>query len=258
MILLLGGTADTEPIAQALARRGFSVLFSTATDYPLSMGANPLISKRQGVLDKAKLTTLVRERNVTVIVNATHPYAEVIGPLASDVAEEMDIPYLRYLRPSSLDETTSAILVPNHNEAARIACSFRKPTLLTIGSKSLAPYVAASRETGTPLIIRVLDRQESIDACLDLGLDRSRIVAARGPFSIDENTSLIRRFHIGTLVTKDSGREGGVKEKLRAARDTGCRVIVVKRPQVAKKTVYNKIPPLVDAVAGLIEKPPNL
>jgi precorrin-6x reductase len=42
VILLLGGTSDTDPIAQALVSRGQEVRVSTVTDYPLTLTSHPM------------------------------------------------------------------------------------------------------------------------------------------------------------------------------------------------------------------------
>jgi precorrin-6A/cobalt-precorrin-6A reductase len=62
-----------------------------------------------------------------------------------------------------------------------------------------------------------------------------------------ENTSLIARHHIGVLVTKDSGKAGGVGAKIAAARDSGCQIVVVKRPP-RPKAGHSSIPALMKAV----------
>jgi len=63
------------------------------------------------------------------------------------------------------------------------------------------------------------------------GILPETIITGKGPFSADENRSTIRNFRIGILVTKDSGKVGGVSEKLEAARLEGCRVVVARRPE---------------------------
>ena len=47
---------------------------------------------------------------------------------------------------------------------------------------------------------------------------------------MEENASLIMGHRIDVLVTKDSGEAGEVRTKITAALNTGCRVVVVKRP----------------------------
>ena len=120
----------------------------------------------------------------------------------------------------------------DHAEAAEMAFAFGRPVLLTTGSRNLAPYAEAARRTGLPYAARVLDTRESREACRAAGIPEDRIIAGRGPFSLEENLAAIRRFGIGVIVTKESGRIGGVDAKLAAARLTHCEVIVIRRPEM--------------------------
>jgi precorrin-6A/cobalt-precorrin-6A reductase len=231
MILLLGGTSETAPLAEALAGQGMSVLVSTATDIPLDTGNHPAIRRRTGLLDEPRLARLLLDEKIRGVVDATHPYAEAIGPLARKVAGQLQLPYFRWLRPAALSGSNEILTAADHGEAAALAFSFGAPVLLTIGSKNLEPYIRESRRTGLPVIARVLDHPDSRTACQKLGLPPEVIIPGKGPFSTDENRSILRNFRIGVLVTKDSGKAGGVPEKLEAARMEGCRVVLVRRPE---------------------------
>jgi precorrin-6A/cobalt-precorrin-6A reductase len=71
LILLLGGTSDSAPLAEALAQRGYQVLVSTATATELNVGQHPAIQRRCGVLDKAAMLSLIQEKSIQAIVDAT-------------------------------------------------------------------------------------------------------------------------------------------------------------------------------------------
>ncbi len=77
----------------------------------------------------------------------------------------------------------------------------------------------------------MLPHQESEEACKKAGLKDNCIIAARGPFSVDDTIKLIDRYKIGTLVTKESGAAGGLPEKLEAASRTGCAVVMINQPE---------------------------
>jgi len=230
-ILLLGGTSETAPLAEALAEQGFAVLVSTATAVPLNIGNHPRIRKRTGPLDEAQLIDLIETEDIRAILDATHPYAELIGPQARAVCRQMNLPYFRWLRPATLAEETGITFADNHTAAAALAFSFGVPVLLTIGSKNLEPYVQESRKTGIPIIARILDHPDSRAICQELGLSPEAVITGKGPFSVQENKSQIKKFGIGVLVTKDSGKAGGVPEKINAAESESCRVVVVRRPE---------------------------
>lgn len=234
VILLLGGTSDTAAIATALATIGAAVLVSTATEAALDVGDHPAIERRCGRLDLAAMVDLCRSRRVRLVVDATHPYAAEVRATAQRAAEQLLLPYLTFVRPPAIAEgEADALFAADHEQAATLAFSFGRAVLLTTGSRNLAPYVSAAAVRQTPLYVRVLDEPESLAACREAGIAEANIIAARGPFSIEENRQHIRRFHAGVVVTKDSGLAGGVLEKLQAARLEGCRLVVVRRPAPA-------------------------
>lgn len=249
MILLLGGTSETATLAEALAEAGYRVLVSTATDIPLFVGAHPNIEHRRGRLDATAMAALVCERNVRAIVDATHPFASEARRTAVSVAKETKIPHLTFMRDGGVTAEGGVEIVSNHEGAACVACRGGKPVLLTVGSKNLAVYASEARRMGVRLIARVLEHADSRRAAHEAGIAESELVTGRGPFSVEENRELIRRFGIGVLVTKDSGEAGGVREKLEAARQEGCHVVVVARPQAATDGVVGSAAELVREVS---------
>ncbi|MDD4889260.1 MAG: precorrin-6A reductase [Phycisphaerae bacterium] len=259
MILLLGGTSETGAAAAGLATAGFRVLVSTATDEPLAIAPHANIRRRVGRLDETAMADLVRRESVRAIVDVTHPYAAAVRATARAVATACGVTYFTFVRPgmdTHCEEASGRIVwAGSHARAARVACAFGQPVLLTTGSNNLAPYVDQSRRTGVRLIARVLPRAESIAACLAAGLARKHIIAEKGPFSLDANREHIRRFNIGVLVTKDSGAAGGVAEKIEAARLEGCKVIVVARPAgTAGANAFADLAHLVAAVVATMRR----
>ena len=246
MILLLGGTSETAIVAQALAGAGSRVLVSTATDVPLEIGSHPGIQRRQGRLDKAAMVTLISREQITTLVDVTHPYATEVRATAEQAAHETGIPYFTFVRPAGGAEGQDVISVPDHATAAQRACEFKKPILLTIGSRHVADYARVAGKI--PLIARVLPHPESLAACRVAGIPENHIITGRGPFTVEENRELIRRFNIGVLVTKDSGDAGGVAAKLEAARLESCHFIVVGRSAATSSHSFSQIEPFIEAI----------
>jgi precorrin-6A/cobalt-precorrin-6A reductase len=251
MILLLGGTSDTAPIAMRIAQSGYRVLVSKATEIPLETGNHPNIEVRSGSLDLRRLSELIDQCGIRAIVDATHPYAVTIRRLASRAAQDKGIAHLSFVRPPSVSSATPGVqFAADHSAAALLAFGYGRPVLLTTGTRNLTPYVEQSRRSRFPLIVRVLDRPESQIACRQAGIPPEQVIAARGPFSVEENRRHMREFRIGVLVTKDSGTAGGVEEKLQAAQAEGCRVIVVARPVLGREQVFTEIEALLAAIQG--------
>ncbi len=244
-ILLLGGTSETAPLALALAQAGYSVVVSTATDAPLNIGEHPAISRRCGRLDTTQMICFIKQQSICAIVDATHPYATQLHKTARQVAQQLPCPYLRYQRQELQSNQTDCIRATDHQQAALLACKIQRPILLTIGSRNLSSYVDAAKQCQIPLFARVLDHTESIAACDQAGLDKDKRIIGRGPFTLQQNCTLIRQHQIGVIVTKDSGIAGGVLEKIEAASLEGCTVIIVQRPQEDSANSYDAFTSLI-------------
>ena len=251
MILLLGGTSETAALAAALAAAGYRVVVSTATEAPLELPAHPLVSRRCGRLDATAMTNYLRDSSTSALVDAAHPYATETHANAEQAARAAAIPYFRWCRAeSALDGLEGVAVAIDHEEAARTAFSFGHTVLLTIGSRNLEPYAREAARTGLGVFARVLPLEESLEACRRAGLPEAAILAARGPFSVEENRAAIRLAGAGTVVTKDGGIEGGLPAKIEAARIEGCRLVAIRRPLVSipGSEVFRSIATLVRAL----------
>jgi precorrin-6A/cobalt-precorrin-6A reductase len=248
MILVIGGTSESSVIAGALAESGRRVLVSLATDVSFALPEHPGIFRRSGRLNPEELEKIISDHEISAIVDAAHPYASEIKRNAKKVAERRSIPYFCWLRPSVVTDDKWVLRARDHDEAAELAFSFGAPVFLTIGSKNLKPYADRSTATGIPVIARVLDHPDSLRACLDSMIPCENILTGRGPFSVEDNIKAIKRFNIGTLVTKDSGDAGGAPAKLEAARLTNCKAIVVDRPMREVSDAFQDLDDLLQAV----------
>jgi precorrin-6A/cobalt-precorrin-6A reductase len=249
MILLLGGTSETAPLARALLESGHEVLVSTATDAPLALPDHPLLQRRHGRLDGPAMAELMQRCGIRVLLDATHPYADQAQAQARRAAAMLKLPYLRWERPPSDFDGYPIAWAESHQHAARLACADGRPVLLTTGSRHLEPYVAQARLTDIRLRARVLPHAESRRAVKQSGLAPEEVIWGQGPFSVETNREHIRQHGIGVLVTKDSGRAGGVPAKLEAAQLEHCIVIVVRRPSAPdSSSQFDSLPKLLTAL----------
>jgi len=233
MILLLGGTGDARLLVSVL-REAFPqvpLLASAVSEY----GAQLLSGQTgcqvlQGRLDAAALIRTIRERGVSVLLDATHPFAEKASAEASAAARESGIPYLRYERPETpLVACDGVWPVPDFQAAAVQAAQFAGTIFLTIGTRHLEEFLAAL-PLGRRVVARVLPEAESVARCRDLGLSPAEIIAIQGPLSTELNAALFTAFQAGVVVSKESGESGGTQEKIEAARLLNVPFILVSRP----------------------------
>jgi precorrin-6A/cobalt-precorrin-6A reductase len=251
MILLFGGTSETAPLARMLARAGHQVLVSTATPMALDTGRHRHVRRRSGRMDASAMIDLMQAKQIKAVVDAAHPYAEQLHATVAEACKTAGVRLLRYQRPSlPVPDREEIRWAADHASAATMACRPGARVLLTIGSKHIGPYVRAAQENRSDLFARVLPEPDSLEACRRGGLSREQVIAAIGPFCLEENLNLLRRLEIDVLVTKESGVAGGLPEKIEAALARNCRIVIIQRPVEAGASEYLSFVEIVQAVSG--------
>ena len=233
-VWVFSGTSDGNALASELAAQGTAVVVSTATEYggEVALKDCPGVSVwagRQGV--EARRQALTRN-HARALVDATHPYANIISEQLIGLSRELGIPYLRYERPSAL-AADSAELCDSMVQAAGRAIALGQRIFLATGSKDLATFLQAPRAAGRQWFVRVTPEPEFIQRAIDLGVPRSHICAMQGPFSQAFNAALWQDWNIDCVVTKDSGDAGGYRAKAAAAQALGIPLLVIQRPKLA-------------------------
>ncbi|MGB9887595.1 MAG: precorrin-6A reductase [Moorellales bacterium] len=232
MILVLAGTTEAKEVIGALASRGLEVAATAVTEYGAALAKAAGASwVRAGALDEDDLCRLVEELRPRAVVDATHPFAVKIGGLARSVCRTYGLPLFRYLRPAgNLPQHPLVVTAGDVEEAAR-AAAVGHTVFLAVGTRLLEGLVGHPALKGRRLVVRVLPDPRSLERCLALGIPPGDIVAAQGPFSVEFNRAMLRHFRAEVLVTKESGRPGGLEEKLAAALAEGIRTVVIRRPR---------------------------
>ncbi len=242
---VFSGTSDGNLLASELAGRGYPVVISAATEYGGEAAEKhcpgvPVWAGRLGVEARRQV---LAERQARVLVDATHPYANLISEQLIGLSRALGIPYLRYERPSS-HAAHEGEMCESTEQAANRAITLGKRIFLATGSKDLAVFLKAPGAMEREWFVRLTPEPEFIQRAIDLGLPRSHICAMQGPFSQDFNAALWRGWQIDCVVTKDSGNAGGYQAKAAAARALNIPLLVISRP----KLLYPHVTSTFDAV----------
>lgn len=224
-LLIFGGTTEGRVLAQRLAEAGAQVTVSVATD----MGAEELagipgLTVLTGRRDAGAMQDLLR--GYDLCIDATHPYAAEASANIRAACTAAGVSLRRAARPAST-AADAAFTAGNTAEAAAFLAGTEGNILLTTGAKELPAFAALDKNR---LFARVLPTHEGIAACEALGIPHRNIIAMQGPFGTTLNCAIIEQYRIAWLVTKDGGRAGGFAEKLEAARRTGAKVVLIRRP----------------------------
>jgi precorrin-6A/cobalt-precorrin-6A reductase len=233
MILILGGTSESREVAILCAQQSYPVLYTSTTDIINELPQT--VERWIGLMSPEVFENLIRDRCISCVVDATHPFAVEISRQAMDMCDRTKVPYLRLERETlaELDCYQHVRLVATVEEAGRLACATPGKMLSTIGVRKLPALTSQLGKRKDDLIVRVLPTVDSFATCEELGLHPSRIIGMQGPFSTEFDAMLIRTFGITAMIAKESGNRGGLSAKIQACKETDCRLLVIGRPFIA-------------------------
>lgn len=230
-IFLIAGTEDGRKLAECLLGRGFDVTASVVSDYGrklLETCAGGKINDKP--LDRNDLEKIFRTGDFSVVVDASHPYAQNVSANAVSAAQAAQIPYVRYERAEVAFDYEKIFHVDGYEAAALKASEFGKNIFLTTGSRNLKIFVDLLKDCN--LTVRVLPTAVVLAQCEALGLTPKQIVAMQGAFSVELNAALFRHAGAEVIVTKNSGQIGGADTKLAAAKLLNLPVVMIDRPKI--------------------------
>jgi precorrin-6A/cobalt-precorrin-6A reductase len=223
-VLILGGTGEaTELAARVAIIPGIEAIASLAgrTREPSVPSGNVRIGGFGGMVG---LVAYLRQMQIDVLIDATHPFANQISFNAAAAATEVGIPRLMLIRPAwekikgdrwiEVDSNTSAAAVLE-NEAKRV--------FLTVGRQELAAFAHLK---DIWFLMRMIDPPGE-DALVPPGV----ILCDRGPFALNNEKEILIQHNIDTIVSKNSGGDA-TYAKIIAARDLGVQVVIVNRPAI--------------------------
>lgn len=228
-ILIFGGTAEGRQLSDFLVGMGFEVALSVVTDYGrrvLSPRENLEIRAKK--MDEGDIRRYLLDCAFGYVVDATHPYAQIVTENIKSACDATGTNYLRLVRSSSLSDHLLTC-VPDANAAADLLDGTDGNIFLTTGRKNLECFTKI-RDYAARCYVRVIPDVLSLQRAMELGFSVSNIICMQGPFGEEINRAMFRMAGAKYIVTKDSGDVGGFDAKIAAAHSLGCEVIVIARP----------------------------
>lgn len=225
--LIFGGTTEGRELAEFCAERGIYADISVTTEYGAELlPKSEFIKILIGRLDEAQMTALFKSNNYSVVIDATHPYAQLVTENIKRACKSVRMEYFRLLRePAELFGT----VFDTTAQAADYLNTSEKTALITVGSKELPDFTRV-KNFRERLYARVLPTENIFEQCGVLGFSPEKIIAEKGPFSVEQNILHIKSSQAEILVTKESGANGGYPEKCEAARLLGIELVTIRRP----------------------------
>jgi len=236
-IFVLSGTTEGRMYSDALERAGVRHIVSVASEYGKSMMEDANYRTiHVGRMDESAMENFLKENDFEAgdtLVDATHPYATEVSSNAKIVSERMGLSYLRIKREKTdLTKYRNVKIYDSAEACSKALSECADNILLTFGSKEIEVYAnTVSEKTLQNTYVRVLPTVESMEKCIAFGISESHILALQGPFDEALNEAILRQFGIRHLITKESGKEGGFEEKIKACEKLGVITHVIARPE---------------------------
>jgi precorrin-6A/cobalt-precorrin-6A reductase len=222
-LLILGGTAEAAGLARRTVeafgdRLEVTTSLAGRLDPPRGLAGRVRVGGFGGA---AGIVEALRELRIDLVVDATHPFAAMISANAAEACAVADVPRLMLIRPPWRPEPDDRWLeVDSLAAAAEALPGIARRAFLTVGSGGIEAFRTVA---GVWFLVRLFEPPAT-----PLPLADHHVVISRPPFNFEGEAALFGEHRIDTLVSKQSG--GPTDAKLAAARATGARVVMVRRP----------------------------
>ncbi|ASY64365.1 Cobalt-precorrin-6x reductase [Sinorhizobium sojae CCBAU 05684] len=230
-ILILGGTTEARQLADRLAADSrydavISLAGRTADPRP-----QPLPTRIGGFGGAEGLATFLTAEKISLLIDATHPFAARISRNAVTAAEASGTPILALRRSAwkaeAGDRWTRVESVP---EAAAAVGEEPRRVFLAIGRQEAFHFERAPQHS---YVLRSVD-----PVTPPLELPNVTPILASGPFAEADEMKLLRDHEIDVVVAKNSGGSA-TYGKIAAARTLGLDVVMVERHEPADVTAVS-------------------
>lgn len=227
-ILIFGGTTEGRELAEFCVKNKMYADVCVATEYGASvLPVSECLNVMTGRLDCEGMKSLMADNNYSMVIDATHPYAEDVTKNIKAACEYTGIRYYRLLR--DVTEIDYGIKVGDMDELVDILNRSDKVILSTLGSKEVAKLTEVTNYHDR-VWIRALPDDNLRKLCVDSGYDNNKLILEKGPFTVEQNTEHIKYSNAEIVITKESGSAGGYSAKSEAARICGAELITLTRP----------------------------
>jgi len=239
-LLILGGTTEASALARHIAGRSdLDPVLSLAgrTRNPVTPPVPLRTGGFGGVTDlKAYLT----EAKTDAVIDATHPFAAQMSAHAAEACRDLGLAVAMFTRaPWRAVPGDRWVHAGDIKAAAAALGDAPRRVFLTVGALQLSAFATAPQHH---YLVRTIDPPDV------MALPDHRLILARGPFTVEDETALMREAAIDAMVTKNSGGKA-TAAKLAAARALNIEVIMVERPKSEDIPIFERL----DAVMAWIE-----
>ena len=228
MILLFGGTTEGKSIASDLDACNLQYLYSTKTKVNFDGNGKSIY----GALTSADIEQLCITHNVKCIINAAHPFAKQLHDTIAQI--NLNIPLFRFER--AFTERVNHKLVhyvDSFNDALGHLKHNNYKSLLALSGVQTIHKLSEYWNKHTTWF-RILDREVSRSIARDAGFPLTHLIFGL-PQDYEDEILLFKTIKPSVIFTKESGINGKLDHKIKAACLQQIPIVILKRPLLSNR-----------------------
>jgi len=239
-ILLFGGTTEGKATSNWLSDLEIEHFYSTKTNsgnYESKFG-----TRICGAMDVAEICSFCKQNQVNLIIDAAHPFADVLHQNIVTAANQSELPVIRIERDAV--PRIESEFVQYHQDLDGILNEIKNQNqtkvLSLMGVKAL-PEIHSKTE-GIDIWYRILDFPSSLKIAEEAGVERNRLIIAPAFEGMETQEPLLISESIHAMITKESGYSGLLDQKMELAIKHEIPLYVIGRPDLPEynETITNR------------------
>ena len=230
-LLILGGTAEAKILAELVAKSGIRATLSLAgvTRAPVPMA---LPTRVGGFGGADGFRNYVEHKNITAILDATHPFAARITDRTATIAADLGLPYAHLLRPEWTPKAGDNWTMIDREQDAAQHIEMGSTVFLGTGRQTLDQF---KNLEGCRVICRQIDPPTA-----PFPFEGGEFLIGRPPFRVEREREIFSQLGIDVMVVKNAGGAASYT-KLEAARDLQIPVLMIRRPKMPLATRFKTV-----------------
>ncbi|MPQ49053.1 cobalamin biosynthesis protein CbiD [Marinifilum sp. N1E240] len=239
-ILLFGGTTEGKATSNWLSDLEIEHFYSTKTNsgnYESKFG-----TRFCGAMDIAEIGAFCKQHQIDLIIDAAHPFADILHQNIVSAANQSELPVIRIERDSV--PRIESEFVQYHQDLDGILNEIKNQNqtkvLSLMGVKAL-PEIHSKTE-GIDIWYRILDFPSSLKIAEEAGVERNRLIIAPAFEGMETQEPLLISESIHGMITKESGYSGLLDQKMELAIKHKIPLYVIGRPDLPEynETITNR------------------
>lgn len=244
-ILLLAGTFEARSVPKVVATHipdaGIVASFAGAVAELPEIGVPTRIGGFGGI---DGLTSYLHTQGISLVIDATHPFAEQMSRNASAACTNAGIPLIRLVRPAWAPHPSDTWRSVRSLDAAAAALPPGSRPLIAVGRKEIGKFL---HRTDVAATVRMIEPPGHT-----LPPNWTLILARPGK-SAPEEGNLLRDREITHVVSKNSGGQRSFA-KIAAARNLKLPVIMIARPELDNAPTYESVEEIGAAALAILRR----